>query len=113
MLSCSQLARALGLQLQILEVSTPDAVDAAFRATTRERADALIVRSGAFTNFHQRRIAELAIKNRLPAMYNNVDSGFLMSYDADRLESFRRAAIYDRQDPQRRQTSASYRSNSQ
>ena len=87
-------ARALGLQLQILEVSTPDAVDAAFRATTRERADALIVRSGAFTNFHQRRIAELAIKNRLPAMYNNVDSGFLMSYDADRLESFRRAAIY-------------------
>ena len=87
-------ARALGLQLQILEVGTPDAVDAAFRATTRERADALIVRSGAFTNFHQRRIAELAIKNRLPAMYNNVDAGFLMSYDADRLESFRRAAIY-------------------
>ena len=87
-------ARALGLQLQILEVGTPDAVDAAFRAITRQRADALIVRSGAFTNFHQRRIAELAIKNRLPAMYNNVDAGFLMSYDADRLESFRRAAIY-------------------
>jgi hypothetical protein len=50
------------------------------------------VTSGAFVNFHQKRIAELAIKNRLPAMYNNVDAGFLMSYDANRLDSSRRAA---------------------
>ena len=40
------------------------------------------------------RIAELAIKSRLPAMYNNVDAGFLMSYETNRLDSYRRAATY-------------------
>jgi putative ABC transport system substrate-binding protein len=87
-------ARALGLKLQILEVNTPDGLDDAFGAATRERADALMVRSGAFVNFHQKRIAELAIKSRLPAMYNNVDAGFLMSYETNRLDSYRRAAVY-------------------
>jgi len=87
-------AQALALKLQILEVRTPDDLDGAFRNAIRERADALIVTSGAFVNFHQKRIAELAIKNRLPAMYNDVDAGFLMSYDTNRLDSFRRAAIY-------------------
>jgi len=87
-------AKALGLKLLILEVRTPDDLDGAFRNAIRERADALIVTTGAFVNFHQKRIAELAIKNRLPAMYNNVDAGFLMSYDTNRLDSFRRAATY-------------------
>ena len=53
-----------------------------------------MLRSGAFVNFHQKRIAELAIKSRLPAMYNNVDTGFLMSYETNRLDSYRRAATY-------------------
>ncbi len=87
-------AQALGLKLQILEVRTPDDLEDAFRAATRERADALMVRSGAFVNFHQKRIAKLAIKSRLPAMYNNVDAGFLMNYETNRLDSYRRAAIY-------------------
>jgi putative ABC transport system substrate-binding protein len=87
-------AQALALKLQILEVRTPDDLNDAFRAATRERADALIVTSGAFTNFHQKRIAQLAIKSRLPAMYNNVDSGFLVSYETNRLDTFRRAATY-------------------
>ena len=87
-------AQALGLKLQILEVRTPDDLEDAFRAATRERADALMVRSGAFVNFHQKRIAKLAIKSRLPAMYNNVDAGFLMSYETNRLDSYRRAASY-------------------
>ena len=48
-------ADALGLKLQILEVGVPGDLDDAFRAATRERADALMVRSGAFVNFHQKR----------------------------------------------------------
>jgi putative tryptophan/tyrosine transport system substrate-binding protein len=87
-------AQSLALKLQILEVRTPDDLDDAFRAATRERADGLMVRSGAFVNFHQKRIAELAIKSRLPAMYNNVDAGFLMSYETNRLDSYHRAATY-------------------
>jgi len=84
----------LELKLQILEVRTPRDLDDAFRAATRERADALIVTCGAFTNFHQKRIAVLAINNRLPAVFNNLDAGFLMSYEANRLDTFRRAATY-------------------
>lgn len=87
-------AQALGLKLQYLEVRTPADLESAFRAATRGRADALLVLSNAFTNFHQRRIAELALKSRLPAMYNNVDAGFLISYSPNRLDSFHRAATY-------------------
>ena len=87
-------AQALGLKLQFLQLRTPDDIEDAFRAASRGRPGALLVSSGAFTNFHQKRIAELAVKNRLPAMYNNVDAGFLMSYEANRLELFRRAATY-------------------
>ena len=46
---------------------------------------------------HRKRIAELAVKNRLPATYDNsvyVQSGGLMSYAANRPEQFRRAAEY-------------------
>ena len=86
------------LKLQILEVRTPGDLDDAFRAATRERADALIVTSGAFTNFHQKRIAVLAINNRLPAVFNNVDAGFLMlcgqlSFVADLARQFRALGI--------------------
>jgi ABC-type uncharacterized transport system substrate-binding protein len=87
-------AQALGLKLQFLEVRTPDDIEDAFRAASRGRASALLVFSSAFTNFHQKRIAELAVKSRLPAMYIDVVAGFLMSYDANRIDLFRRAAIY-------------------
>jgi putative tryptophan/tyrosine transport system substrate-binding protein len=52
------------------------------------------VLNSAFANIHQKRIAELAVKSRLPAMYNVVDAGFLMSYEVNRIELFRRAATY-------------------
>jgi putative ABC transport system substrate-binding protein len=50
---------------------------------------------GAFFGFHEKRIIDLAAKNRLPAMYivaRFVEAGGLMSYGEDRLEMFRRAA---------------------
>jgi len=56
-----------------------------------------MVLSGGFFAFHQKRIIDLAAKSRLPAMYTNnqyVEAGGLMSYAADRLEQFRRAAEY-------------------
>ena len=87
-------AQSLGLKLQFLEVRTPDDIQDGFRAASRGHADALLVSSSAFTNFHQKRIAELAVKSRLPAMYIDVVAGFLMSYEANRLDLFRRAATY-------------------
>jgi len=88
-------ARFLRIGIQSLEVKGPDDFEKAFQAATKKRAEALMVSTGGFFAFHQKRIVELAVKSRLPAMYGNVqyvDAGGLMSYTADRKEQFRRAA---------------------
>jgi putative ABC transport system substrate-binding protein len=91
-------ARALKIQLQLLEVVSvnPD-IDALFRVAVKERANALITVRGGEVNRYTKRIADLAIKNRLPSMHEGieyVEAGGLMSYTGSRDESFRRAAIY-------------------
>jgi len=89
-------ARALGVQLQIMKVSEPNDLENAFSAMTKGRASALIALTG--TNFTYRgRIADLAAKSRLPAIYPGgefVDAGGLMSYGPDITENYRRAATY-------------------
>jgi putative ABC transport system substrate-binding protein len=90
-------ARALGIQLQVFEVRNPTEFDSAFSAMTRDRAGALVVLpDGTFQN-ERRRIAALAAKGRLPAMYawrEAVDAGGLMAYGASLPDIFRRAAVY-------------------
>jgi putative tryptophan/tyrosine transport system substrate-binding protein len=91
-------ARSLKIQLQLLDVGTtnPD-FNAVFRAAVEGRANALVTVRGAALNRHVNRIADLAIKNRLPSMHEGVEyveAGGLMSYTATRAESFRRAAYY-------------------
>ena len=64
---------------------------------TRERAGALLVLADPMFALHRRRIADLAVKSRLPAMYGNrphVEAGGLMSYGANVADMFRRAATY-------------------
>lgn len=91
-------ARALGVQLQSLEVRRRDDFANAFRAAGEERAEALIVAAfGGLFHSHQARIVDLAAKTRLPAIYTLPDyalAGGLMSYAADLLDQHRRAAIY-------------------
>jgi putative ABC transport system substrate-binding protein len=91
-------APALKIQLQSLQVRSPNPdFEAAFQATTKGRADALIVVRGPLVRRYAKRIAELAIKNRLPCMCEGSDSvtaGGLMSYSTSDTESFRRAAAY-------------------
>ena len=90
-------ARALGVRLQSLEVQAPNELESAFGAMTRERADALIVLSDSFATFHRGRIADLAAKSRLPAMYGHrqyAEAGGLMSYGPELPHLFRRAATY-------------------
>jgi ABC-type uncharacterized transport system substrate-binding protein len=70
-------------------------LEAAFAMFTRERADALLVPPDV--NTHRRRIAELAVSARLPAVYFNraqAQDGGLMSYGPDIPEGYRRAATY-------------------
>ena len=90
-------AQKLGLQIQPLEMQTPDDIENAFRAAVKERAGALMTLAGGFTGFYRSRIVALAAKSRLPAMYNNasfVAVGGLMTYAPDQWEEFKRAALY-------------------
>jgi putative tryptophan/tyrosine transport system substrate-binding protein len=90
-------ARALRLHLQLLDVRGPTEFDSAFSALTRERAGALVVLPESTFRNQQRRILDLAAKNRLPAMYWSkefVDAGGLMAYGANIPDLYRRAAIY-------------------
>jgi putative tryptophan/tyrosine transport system substrate-binding protein len=89
------LARDLGLQLHSMEVSSADKFDAAFKETTKARSAALVVARSTLNNSYQKRIADLAVKNRLPAIYPRgdfIENGGLMSYGADEAEPYRRAA---------------------
>ena len=90
-------ARSLRLQLQSVEVGHVDDFNRAFTALTTARAEALIVApfTIGFTNRGQ--LASLAQKNRLPSMYGareHADAGGLMSYGANTVELWRRAATY-------------------
>ena len=90
-------AKSLGLRLQSLEVRGPDDFESAFKAAKGGGAEALIVISNPLSNTHRVRIVDLAAKNRLPAIYPSTDfveGGGLMSYGADILDNWRRAATY-------------------
>jgi ABC-type uncharacterized transport system substrate-binding protein len=88
-------ARALGLQLHSMEVSSADKFESAFKEAIKARSAALAVAQDSLAQNNLKLIADLSIKNRLPAIYSRkdfVDSGGLMSYGADRVEPYRRAA---------------------
>jgi putative ABC transport system substrate-binding protein len=91
-------ARALRIELQSLEVRgpNPDLVGA-FQAAGRTRANALVTIANPMLGRYRKQIADLAIKNRLPSTSDGtgyVETGFLMSYSADKLAQYRRAAAY-------------------
>lgn len=90
-------AQSLGAQLQVLEASNPDQLDTAFAAMTRERAEALLVLTDSMFVGQRRRVADLAARSMLPALYSQrefVDAGGLVSYGPSLLDMSRRAAIY-------------------
>jgi len=91
-------ARAFKIQLRSLGVrgQNPD-FEAALRAAAKERVGAFVTITNTLTNFYRKQIADLAIKHRLPSMYESssyVEAGGLTSYSANEAASFRRAAVY-------------------
>jgi putative tryptophan/tyrosine transport system substrate-binding protein len=90
-------ARALGLQLQSLEVRGPDELPNAFEVARKVRAGALLVIEDLVLSLHRARIVDLAVKSRLPtaSQYREfAEAGGLLSYGANLPDSFRRAAYY-------------------
>ena len=90
-------ARALAIQLQRLEVRTPEELEHRFHVAVKDRAEALIVVVTAAIVRLQPQTINLAVKTRLPVMYSSTSSvreGGLMSYDADARDRFRGVAGY-------------------
>ena len=91
-------ARALQMELRSLEVRGPNPdLDAAIKAALEWHAEALIIVTSSLLFSHRKAIADLALKSRLPTAYHGSDwvvAGGLMSYSADDLAVFRRAAYY-------------------
>jgi putative ABC transport system substrate-binding protein len=84
------------LRIQPFEINGSSQIPLVFAAMKNERTEALIIANNSVTFFHRKQLLELAVKDRLPTMCGRapyVDAGGLMSYAADRLDSYRRAAI--------------------
>jgi putative tryptophan/tyrosine transport system substrate-binding protein len=89
------LARELALKLHSMEVSSAGRYEGAFKEVLKARCAAVTVISSPLASSNRKRIADLAEKNQLPAIYQRgdyVESGGLMSYGPERPEPYRRAA---------------------
>jgi len=89
-------ARALGLQIRVLNASTSREIEAAFATLGREPADALFVAPDAFFASRRVQFAVLAMRHAIPAIYSireYPEVGGLMSYGADSADRFRQMGV--------------------
>jgi putative ABC transport system substrate-binding protein len=90
-------AQELRLSLQSLEVQTVNDLQGAFEAATRSGVNGLALLATSPITDHLKLVADLAVKNRLPSIYDRsdfVEAGGLMSYGPNVPDMSRRAAIY-------------------
>jgi putative tryptophan/tyrosine transport system substrate-binding protein len=91
-------ARALELQFQSLEISGREpGLERLFRAAAKARVGALITVRTLVLVSYEKNIAELAIKNRMPSMFEEreaVEVGGLISYSSNEAENFKRVAVH-------------------
>ena len=91
-------AEPLGVKLQSLDIQSPKDFETAFQAAAKGRADAVLFRvRGPILNPHRTKVAALAVKSRLPAIYEAaevVEAGGLMSYGVNVNDLNQRAATY-------------------
>ena len=90
-------ARALEVQLQPVGVRSPDEFDGALAALTRDRARAALIAGSPMLFVGRARIAELAVKHRLPtmcALREYAEAGCLIGYGSSVTAQLRRAAYF-------------------
>ena len=90
-------AQKYRVQIRYLDVKSLQDIESAFQAATTGRANAVVALASPFLLTHRTKVAELAAKSRLPAIYHATDfveDGGLMSYGVIITDLFRRAAIY-------------------
>jgi putative ABC transport system substrate-binding protein len=90
-------ARAIGLQIQVLNAETGREIDAAFATFARQRPDALLVAPGSFFTDRRVQLSLLAVRHAIPAIYSVRDvaeAGGLMSYGASLTDAYRQVGVY-------------------
>jgi putative ABC transport system substrate-binding protein len=90
-------AEAFGMQRQYLDILGPKDIETAFREVSKGHADAVLVLVSPVLNSRRKQIVDLAIKNRLPAIYYApewLEDGGLMTYGVSYTDLYRRAAAY-------------------
>jgi putative tryptophan/tyrosine transport system substrate-binding protein len=96
-MSIEAFAGKLRLKVLWFEIREPSDLEGAFKAATQAGAGSVLVAGMRITLPHARQVAELAAASRLPAMYlikPYVEAGGLISYNADIVDMWRRAAVY-------------------
>ncbi len=89
--------RAMGLQIQVLSVSTSSEINAAFATLGRDRPDALLVSPDPFFVARRIQLANLAARHVIPSSFSvreNAEAGGLMSYGADISDAYRQMGVY-------------------
>jgi putative tryptophan/tyrosine transport system substrate-binding protein len=90
-------ARAMGLQIEVLNASTSREIEAAFATLVRDRADALYIAGDVFFTSRRVQFVTLAAHHRIPASYASrqaVEAGGLMAYDSDRVNMYHQVGAY-------------------
>ena len=90
-------ARQFELKIQSVVVRDPSEFEGVYATMTKQGANAVIIIRDALTLFHRKKLAELAVKNRVPSMCEGqefVDDGCLKAYGPDLLYLWRRAAVF-------------------
>jgi putative tryptophan/tyrosine transport system substrate-binding protein len=92
-----KVAELLGIEAHLHDVRKSEDLAAAFNTASKRRIDALVVSADGTLQANRKRIAELAMIHRLPAIYTSrefIDVGGLISYGASYRDLYRRAATY-------------------
>ena len=90
-------ARALGLELHVLNASTEGDFDGVFAKLIQLRAGGLVIGGGAYFTSRTEQLAALSVRHAVPAIYYNrrfAVAGGLLSYGADSTDAYRLAGIY-------------------
>jgi putative tryptophan/tyrosine transport system substrate-binding protein len=90
-------ARAIGLQIQVLNAPTSREINAAFASLVRERADALFVGQDGFFNIRRHQLANMAARHAIPMASGSRDIaevGGLMSYGTNITDAYRQVGVY-------------------
>jgi putative ABC transport system substrate-binding protein len=88
-------AKLMGLQVQVFQAGNPEEIEKMFRRVATSQAGAMIVLSSVVFAAEKRRLVALAMRHRLPSVYEHrdfVEAGGLISYGPDFRHVFRRAA---------------------